>query len=178
VNPIYNLDTIIRALPGVRAVVPGATLLLRDYNTDPVYKGFLEDLITSLDLAGAVRWIGRIEPWERLADYYRLADVVVSVPNSDGTPVSVLEALACGIPVIVTDLPALREWLVGGESALFVPVGDSDVLSSAICQLLTQKDLSERLANSGPAIVKEHANHETEMKKMEELYLTLLDQRT
>jgi glycosyltransferase involved in cell wall biosynthesis len=178
VNPIYNLDTIIRALPGVRSVVPEATLLLRDYNTDPVYKGFLEDLIASLDLAGVVRWIGRIEPWERLADYYRLADVVVSVPNSDGTPVSVLEALACGIPVIVTDLPALREWLIADESALFVPVGDSNALSAAICRLLTQKELSERLANSGLAIVIEHANHETEMKKMEELYQTLLDQRT
>ena len=174
VNPIYNLDIIIQAMPAVRASLPGAILLIRDYNTDSIYKRHLEELITSLDLSKAVRWIGRVEPCERVVDIYRLADVVVSVPMSDSTPVSILEALACGIPVITTDLPALHEWLVPGESGLMVPQRDPHALATAICQILTNDKLSDRFRQIGPKIVETRANHQLEMKKMEALYQTLL----
>jgi glycosyltransferase involved in cell wall biosynthesis len=158
----------------VRASVPRATLIIRDYNTDPVYKRQLEELITSLNLSGAVRWVGRMEPWERVADIYRLADVVVSVPTSDGTPVSILEALACAIPVITTDLPALHEWLVPGESGLMVPQRDPQALATALLQILTDEKLADRFRRIGPTIVETRANHQLEMKKVEALYQTLL----
>jgi glycosyltransferase involved in cell wall biosynthesis len=174
VKPIYNLDIIIKAIPAVQASLPGAMLLLRDYNTDPAYKSQLEELITRLDLEDAVRWIGRIEPWERVADIYRLADVVVSVPSSDSTPVSVLEALACGIPVITTDLPALHEWLTPGENGLMVPQRQPIALAQALCQILTDTKLAARFKKIGPTIVETRANHQLEMEKMESLYQTLL----
>jgi len=174
VNPIYNLEIIIQALPEVIATLPGVMLILRDYNTDPVYKRRLEELIISLDLAAVVRWIGRIDPYERMADIYRLADVVVSVPTSDSTPVSILEALACGIPVITTDLPALREWLVPGESGLMVSQRDPHELATALCQMLTNIELADRLRKIGPTIIETRANHQLEMEKMEALYQTLL----
>jgi glycosyltransferase involved in cell wall biosynthesis len=174
VNTIYNLDIIIQAIPAVRSSLPGAMLILRDYNTDPIYKRRLEELITSLDISEAVRWIGRVEPWERVADLYRLADVVVSVPSSDSTPVSILEALACGIPIITTDLPALHEWLTPGESGLMVPQRDPHALATALCQILTNVKLAERFRKIGPTIVETRANHQLEMEKMEALYQTLL----
>jgi glycosyltransferase involved in cell wall biosynthesis len=174
VNPIYNLDTIIQAMPAVRASLPGAMLILRDYNTNPTYKRRLETLIISLDLSEAVRWIGRVEPWERVADIYRLADVVVSVPSSDSTPLSILEALACGIPVITTDLPALHEWLKPGESGLMIPLRDPQALATALCQILTNVKLAERFRKIGPTIVETRANYQQEMEKMEALYQTLL----
>ncbi len=174
VHPIYNLDIILQAMPMVRASVPRATLIIRDYNTDPVYKRQLEELITSMNLSGAVRWMGRMEPWERVADIYRLADVVVSVPTSDGTPVSILEALACAIPVITTDLPALHEWLVPGESGLMVPQRDPQALATALLQILTDEKLADRFRRIGPTIVETRANHQLEMKKVEALYQTLL----
>jgi glycosyltransferase involved in cell wall biosynthesis len=170
VNPIYNLDIIIQAMPLVRADLPGAMLILRDYNTNPIYKTRLEKLITSLDLDEAVRWIGPVEPWERVADIYRLADVVVSVPTSDSTPVSILEALACGIPVITTDLPALHEWLIPGESGLMVPMQDPRALATAVCQILANTNLADRFRKIGPTIVETHANHQLEMQRMEAIY--------
>ncbi len=174
INPIYNLDIIIHALPEVIAALPGAVLILRDYNTDLDYKRRLEELITMLGLAKAVRWIERVEPYERVAGIYRLADVVVSVPTSDSTPVSILEALACGIPVITTDLPALREWLTPGVSGLMVSQRDPKELASALIQLLTNVDLADRLSKIGPTIIETHANHQLEMEKMEQLYQTML----
>jgi glycosyltransferase involved in cell wall biosynthesis len=174
IKPIYNLDIIIQAMFTVRSSLPGAMLIIRDYNTDPEYKRRLEELITNLDLTGIVRWIGPVEPWERTADLYRLADVVVSVPMSDSTPVSILEALACGVPVITTDLPALHEWLLPGESGLMVPQRDSHALAAALCQLLTDAKLAEHFRKIGPSIVETRANHQIEMEKMEALYQTLL----
>jgi glycosyltransferase involved in cell wall biosynthesis len=174
VNPIYNLDIILRALPEVLSALPGAVLILRDYNTDLIYKKRLEELITRLDLAKAVRWIGQVEPYERVADFYRLADVVVSLPTSDSTPVSILEALACGIPVITTDLPALREWLMPGESGIMVPERDPQALAKALIQLLTNAKLADRLREIGPTLIETRANHQLEMEKMEVLYQSLL----
>jgi glycosyltransferase involved in cell wall biosynthesis len=174
VNHIYNLDIIIQALADVITTLPGARLILRDYNTDLVYKRSLEELINRLDLASAVRWVGRMEPYERVADIYRLADVVVSVPASDSTPVSILEALACGIPVITTDLPALHEWISPGESGLMVSQRDSHELASALIDLLTNIELADRFRRIGPTIIETRANQQLEMEKMEALYQKLL----
>jgi glycosyltransferase involved in cell wall biosynthesis len=174
VNQIYNLEIIIQALPEVKAALPGAVLLLRDYNTDQDYKRRLEELIVQLELVDDVRWVERVEPYERVAELYRLADVVVSVPTSDSTPVSILEALACGIPVITTDLPALREWLTPGVSGLMVSQRDPHELASTLIQLLTNADLALRFKRIGPMIIETRASHQLEMEKMEQLYQTLL----
>jgi glycosyltransferase involved in cell wall biosynthesis len=174
VNQIYNLDVIIKAMPEVIATLPGAVLILRDYNTDLVYKRQLEDLITRMDLSKTVHWVGRVEPYERLAELYRLADVVVSVPTSDSTPVSILEAMACGVAVVSTDLPALREWLTPGVSGLMVGQRNSHELAKALIQLLTDEALSDRLKKTGPSIIERRANHQLEMEKMEQLYQTIL----
>jgi L-malate glycosyltransferase len=174
VNPIYHLDVIIEAMPEVITTLPGAVLILRDYNTDLTYKRQLEELITRLDLVKAVHWVGRVEPYERLAEYYRLADVVVSVPTSDSTPVSILEAMACGVAVVTTDLPALREWITPGVSGLMVGQRDSHELARALIQLLTDEELADRLKKTGPSIIERRANHQIEMEKMEQLYQTIL----
>ena len=122
--------------------------------------------------------MGRVEPYERVAELYRLADVVVSVPTSDSTPVSILEALACGRPVVTTDLPALREWITPGLSGLMVPQHDSHGLAQALIQLLTDIELADRLKKIGPSIVETRANHQLEMEKMEQLYQKLLPHRS
>jgi glycosyltransferase involved in cell wall biosynthesis len=177
VNPIYNLDIILQAMPEIRTSLPGVMLIIRDYNTDPVYKRRLEDLISRLNLSQVIRWIGPIEPWERVADIYRLADVVVSVPTSDSTPVSILEALACGIPVITTDLPSLHEWLVPGESGLMIPQRDIHALATALIQILTDKKLADQFKKIGPTIVETRANHQLEMQRMEAIYHQLAGSR-
>ncbi len=174
INPIYNIDVIIRAMTAVRQSFPSAKLILRDYNTDQLYRRRLEVLIAELGLAEAVLWVGRVEPWERLADIYRLADVAVSIATSDSTPVSVLEAMACGVPVISTDLPSLREWITPGENGLMVPQRDPQALAQAICTILSNQDLAARFQKIGLELVAKRADHQLEMQKMEKLYLDLI----
>jgi glycosyltransferase involved in cell wall biosynthesis len=68
----------------------------------------------------SVHFPGQV-PQEKLPDYYRASDVYISTSHSDGTSISLLEALACGTPVILTDIPGNREWVTqpGGVGWLF-----------------------------------------------------------
>ncbi len=175
VNPVYNLDIIIKAIPRVRDAIPDVVFVLRDYNTDQAYKEKLLKLIEVLGVARSIRWIERIEPWESVADLYRMADLVVSVPSSDGTPVSVLEAMACGVPVIVSRLPSLLEWIDDGGNGRLVPVREAGSLAEVIIQLLRDAPLREQFASRGIRLVHERADHQSEMAKMEKLYAGLIE---
>jgi len=73
-----------------------------------------------------------------MPDFYRLADVVVSVPESDSASVTMLEALACGRPLVATDLPAVREWLGEFEGPELVPVDDPAATAAALRRALDQ----------------------------------------
>jgi glycosyltransferase involved in cell wall biosynthesis len=78
------------------------------------------------------------------------------------------------VPVIASDLPSLREWIIPGETGILVPPNDSGALAEAIIQLLRDPALRKRIGAQSRRIVQERANHHTEMQKMEKLYLSLL----
>jgi glycosyltransferase involved in cell wall biosynthesis len=105
-----------------------------------------------------------------MAELYRMSEVVVSVPISDGTPVSVLEAMACGKPVICTDLPSLREFITNGENGWLIPVRQTAPLAETIIRLLDQPDLARDLGLKANQVVAEKANYEVEMQRMESIY--------
>ena len=71
---------------------------------------------------------------EDLPGYYQSADVYVSASHSDGTSISLLEALACGCPVILSDIPGNREWITPGVQGWLFPDGDSEALAEIILQ--------------------------------------------
>jgi L-malate glycosyltransferase len=174
VNRIYHLEAILAAVGNLKPAYPELTLLLRAYNVDPVYKNELDRMAREKGLASSVRWIPAIEPYENLVEVYRLADLVVSVPDSDGTPVSVLEAMACGVPVIASDLPSLREWITDGQNGLIIPPGDADALAKAISRLLADRDLMVAFSGYNLQLVKSKAEHEQEMLKIEGYYQELV----
>ena len=87
-------------------------LLLVKWQADPEYLARLEALVAELGLGARVRWVPAISH-DAIADYYRLSDVVVSLPVTDAFPVTALEAMACGVPVVMGDLPSIREGSAG-----------------------------------------------------------------
>ena len=177
VKPIYNLETIIKAIPEVRRDLPETIFIFRDYNTDPNYKDRLLMLIDRLGVRESVRWFGELERWEECVEIYRLADIIISVPISDGTPVSVLESMACGIPVIASDLPSLREWIKNGENGILVPTRDEQVLADAIIKLLKDANKRADIRNRNIDLIRLRANPQIEMEKMETIYNFLQDRR-
>jgi glycosyltransferase involved in cell wall biosynthesis len=175
-RPLYRHDVTLEAIPLVCQAIPGVTFVFRDYNPDPPdYAAQLKERAQSLGVSDAVQFIGPTARYEDVADSYRAADLVISVPISDGTPVSVLEAFACGVPVIASDLPSLREWIAAEQSGLLVPVGDSEALAQAIIRLLNDRTLYARIRTQALQIVKERADHSRWMARMDDLYRELTE---
>lgn len=92
----------------------------------------LEDTVRSLGVDGSVRFVGRVGE-EELVEWYRAADVCV-VPSTslEGFGLTVLEALACGTPVVATDVGGLPEALAGFDDSLLVPPGDVAALADRL----------------------------------------------
>jgi glycosyltransferase involved in cell wall biosynthesis len=170
-HPLYNIDVIIRAFAHVREEFPAASLLIKlvsQTSADP-YLAELGALADQLALSDAVTYVPQIS-YAELPDLYRAADVVLSVPSSDGLPVSVLEAMACGAPVIASDLPALRELTDDGADLSLVPVRDGDALSRAIMAVLADPLRRARVVEQNLAAIRRTADFAVEMARMEQLY--------
>jgi len=161
-------------MPIILSKAPQATLLLRNYNTVPTYKAALDQRIQELHLQAHIRWISQVEPWEKVVQIYQVADIALSTPLSDGTPVAVLEAMACGLPVVASDLPSLREWITDGQNGFLVPCQDAPTLAQAVLKLIESPILCEQFRQRNLEVVKTRANHQVEMIKMEKLYFELL----
>jgi glycosyltransferase involved in cell wall biosynthesis len=96
-------------------------------------EGRLRAQVRQLQLDQSVIFHGRLKDTEMRAVMQRCA-VSISVPQSDATSVSVLESMACGLAMLVSDLPANRQW-VDERSGKVVPSADTQALSHAMLQL-------------------------------------------
>jgi glycosyltransferase involved in cell wall biosynthesis len=172
-RPIYNPELQLEAFARVRAKRPDARFLLKHplTATPPEIGATIE----RLGLADAVTVLSSI-PAERLPDVYRAADVVVSVASSDSSPRSVWEALACGRPVVISDLPWAREELVSDEQALLVPL-DPEALAEAILRLLGDDSLAKLLAENGRALAVSELDPAVCTARIDSLYRELAEAR-
>ncbi len=100
----------------------------------------------------------------------READVFVLPSLYEGLPVSVLEAMAAGTPVVATAIGGTDEVVVHGESGLLVPPRDPSALAGAIRQVLSDRDLARRLVIAAKTRVREHFSAEAATRGVSEIY--------
>jgi glycosyltransferase involved in cell wall biosynthesis len=112
--------------------------------------------------------------------FYDLADVVVSVPSSDGFPVTVLEASACAAPLVVSGLTYCAEWFENGENenGLVVPVRDAGALSEGVIALCADAERRRRIGAAGRRLVEARADYRRCMDQLETVYQELLASNT
>ncbi len=173
-QPIYCIHVLIRALPAVLAQYPDAKLvLLGKRNLEPDYVDLLEREIARLGLREAVLFAGWFSN-DEMPLLYAAADVVLSTPNSDSRPSSVFEAMACGVPVVVSDLAAVREIVTNGETGLVVAVDDASATAAAILRLLGDKSLRHRIVTQALEYAQREGDYPTQMAKVAACYAELL----
>lgn len=173
--PLYNIDIIVRAFALVRSVLPSCRLVIKlvHQQLEDPYPTQIRELARQLALDAAISFVPQVA-YAELPDLYRAADVVVSAPSSDGLPVSVLEAMAAGAPVVASDLPALRELVSDGADLPLVPVRDAEALGRAILNLLADPMRRQQSAARNLAVVRNTADFAVEMARMEQLYGSLI----
>lgn len=136
--PVKELDTVVRAFAVARAHVPGCRLVLAG---DGESRAALERMVNELDVGEAVTFAG----WHRdLCSVYRGTDVAVLSSRNEGTPVSLIEAMAAGRPVIATRVGGVPDVVSDGDTGLLVPRGDVDGFAQAMIRLA--RDAAERTA--------------------------------
>jgi glycosyltransferase involved in cell wall biosynthesis len=118
--------------------------------------GGLDPNPSGVTAAVVERWKaeGVVDPVGEKSDVrpHLAACAILALPSyREGTPRSVLEAMATGRPVVTTDAPGCRETVVDGENGLLVPVKDADALAAAILRLVEDRALRERMGGAGRA---------------------------
>lgn len=130
-------------------------------------------LAEKLGIEKKITFHGRVDE-SRMLSILKDADVSISVPESDGTAMSLLESMAIGLPVIVSDLPANRQWMdqTGG---CVVPAGDVDSLTEAMIYLSGEQALRVKMGMRNRTLIERKADRAKEMDRMAELYNRLVE---
>jgi glycosyltransferase involved in cell wall biosynthesis len=108
-----------------------------------------------------------------MADLFRQADIAVSPSEHDGTPNTLLEAMACGCLPIAGDIESLREWITPGENGLLFDPDDPHALARSIVQGIEDADLRANAAKENARLIEDRAEYRTSMAKVERFYTTL-----
>lgn len=166
-TPIHDVATFVRAIPRIREVVPNAKFIIV---SDGSERKKLEDMTEALGVTNAVRFPGYLEEDEMMR-WLCSADVYLSTSLTDaGLASSTAEAMACGLPVVITDNGENRDWVIDGKGGYLVPNGASDILAERVICLLKDKNMRLKFGRVNRQIIEERNNYVTEMGRMEVMY--------
>jgi len=142
-----NVDHLSRAVAFVREEVSDARLVIVGTGDR---RRALEALTRSMGLDDAVRFTGFVSEEEKLRLLTR-AEVAAYPSSKEGWGITVIEANACGVPVVAARVPGLRDAVVDGETGVLVPPGDREAMARALIDLLRDREKRERLAGNAVA---------------------------
>lgn len=144
-NPFKDYRTLLEALPQI-AERSSTPLLMVALGADE----------PAQNVGGAeVRFVPFTPDPEVVADYYRASDVYVHPALAENLPLTVIEAMACGVPVVASSVGGVPEIVVDGETGVLVEVRDAAALAGAVAALLGDHTRSHAYARAGAARVRE-----------------------
>lgn len=150
---IYDIPTAVRAFAIVRKTHPDARLTIA--GSGPRLEA-LKALCAQLGLDDSVRFTGRLEN-EEMAALYVSATLMFNSSVVDNMPISVLESLASGVPVVSTDVGGVPYMVKHEETALLVPPRDPFAMAQAALRLMSEPQLAAHLSDAGLAEVRQYA---------------------
>lgn len=166
-HPIYDVGTLIRASPLVLQHAPDVRFVIvgQGEESEPLAK-----LASTLGVADRVFFVGAIGA-ERIPHVVRSADIYVSTSLSDaGLAASTAEAMASGLPVVVTNSAENHLWVEEGQGGFVVPVRDAATLAAKIVQLANDPTLRRRFGEHNREVIVRRNNYLVEMEKVAAAY--------
>jgi len=139
----YGVDILLEAFRRALDANPTLRLILAGHGSQAEQ---ILQRIDELNLRSFLCMPGMI-PQTEMATYLRAVDLYMSCAYSDGSSVSLLEAMACGLPVIVTDRPSNREWVTQGETGWLVEAGNTEAFAQALIESAQLKPLQRDLVS-------------------------------
>ena len=146
-SSVKGIDVLIRAMPDVLAAFPHARLMIVGQGPEEqnlkalVHQSGLEKNILFKPIA------------QSTADILPVFDVFVMPSRQEGLGLAVMEAMACGIAVVVSDVGGLPDLVKNGQTGLLAPAGDSVALAKRIKEILGDPALASRMAHAARALI-------------------------
>jgi glycosyltransferase involved in cell wall biosynthesis len=134
----------------------------------------LEKLVNELGMKESVRLLGHRDD---AAQILSSLDVLVSASCSEAFGLAMIEAMACGVPVVATATEGAREIIEDGETGMLVPVGDVPALASAVNELLGDAQLRNSLSARARRMVRERFSLKQSIESTERLYREVLEEK-
>ena len=165
----YRVDRIIAMFARLRMAMPETVLLIAGEGSQ---REKLQRMCGELHLDSSVVFIGRVSP-EMIRDCLCMCDLYISVAESDSSATSVLEAMACGAQLMVSDSASNREWITHAENGWMIQPDDAKTFADLCRQALhTSLDPDIRLKNIDT--VSRKASRQANMGALEEAFMTVI----
>lgn len=143
-HPVKGVQYLIEAMNIVHQKMPEAELILVG---DGKEREHLKSLTGRLGLKECIEFAGRV-PHEKIQDYMGLADVFVLPGLSEGFPVTILEAMACGLPVVATRVGGLPDIIEDSINGYLVEAMDQEQIAEALLKILQDERLRKEISNN------------------------------
>ncbi|MDA2923058.1 glycosyltransferase family 4 protein [Acidobacteria bacterium AH-259-L09] len=163
-------DAFFRSIPLVLRRRPDAVFLCIGMQNEPT----AERWIHRLAIGHAVRLLPVVHH-EQMAGFFRLARVMVSPSVHDGTPNTLLEAMACGSFPVAGDIESVREWITDGLNGLLCDPTEPRSIADSILRALNDHELCRRGMEYNLKLVAERANYEKVMAQVERFYCQVVE---
>jgi glycosyltransferase involved in cell wall biosynthesis len=163
-------DTFFAAIPHILDSHPETKFVCPGMIAESEVKKWIE----KYDIAKAVELLpnqSRIE----MAELFRQAAVAISPSTHDGTPNTLLEAMACGCYPIAGDLDSIREWIEPGVNGNLIDPADRLALAVAVSNAFENPALRQKAAEINQGIIAERAEYQSAMIRAQEFYKTVLE---
>lgn len=169
--PLYNVTLLIQSVPMVLEEEQKTLFLIAGEGTE---REPLEREVKDLRVEQSVQFLGRVSH-ESMPELLAQSDVYVSTSLSDGTSVSLLEAMAAGAFPIVTNIPSNLEWIRDGENGFLVPVDEKGMLAERIVSAIRSRALLRRSRDENLAIIEKKALWPVIIERTKEIYDRILN---
>jgi N-acetyl-alpha-D-glucosaminyl L-malate synthase BshA len=171
-KPVKGVQYLIEAMEILRQKNLDVKLLLIG---DGKEKQNLEKLVKKLKLEKHVKFIGKIQN-EEIPKYMALSNIFVLPSLSEGFPLTILEAMACGLPIVTTMVRGIPEVVEDGENGFLVEPKNPKEIAEKVLLLLKDDKLREKISNNNKEKAKKYS-WENVVEKLEKVYLKVLNKK-
>ena len=142
-----RVHDVIKAFSLLKRRIPEAKLCIAGRISSPHYFSWLKSLVRKLGLVNSVIFLGEVSEEEKAAILAK-AQILVTTSVMEGWGITVIEANACGTPVVAYDVPGLRDSIKHMTTGILVPQGDTKALAQTIFKILMNNKLREKMSEN------------------------------
>jgi len=165
-EPIYGIDVLAKAFVKVASVDPDVNLILLGGGSQGAN---IRRIFMNGGVMERVHFGGQVGQRD-LPRWYHMADIYISPSHVDGSSVSLLEALACGMPCLVSDIAGNKEWVEEGVNGWLFRDGDVDDLAEKILLAIKSRRSFGRIGKAARKVAEERADWKKNFGKLLEAY--------